>query len=999
MMRSFAARSLSHIIFGVSTLAIAAPAMAQDAAATVGQPGDSEIQETAPGADDSEDIVVTGIRASLREAVDIKRDAQGVVDAISAEDIGKFPDTNLAESLQRITGVSIDRSNGEGSTVTVRGFGPEFNLVTLNGRQMPTASLGDGMSPPSSRSFDFGNLASEGISAVEVYKTGRASVASGGIGSTINIRTPRPLDNAGLKGSVAVKGVYDTSRNEGNPITPEISGIVSNTFADDRIGVAISGSYQRRKASVNNAQIDWLDGRFGGTAPLTNEGAVVTNAPGPDDVYEIPQNAAYSVNDIDRERINGQAVFQAELIDSLTATLDYTYSRNRVESRSSSVGMWFNNAVTVSEWTDGPVAGPLFYSELIAGGSDLSYGGSLTANQTENKSLGANLTWEAPGGVTMALDYHNSSAESKPTNKYGTSTHIGTAVFNILSKSFDTRDYLPVLSYTTAPGVDALDASLVTPTGNSFRNAYFKNDIDQIQLKGRYDHEGSFLSSIDFGASYIESSVRSAYGFIQQDTWGGAGPPSDIPDDIFSVVTLPDKFKGMGGAGNPDMIPALLSFDFERMVDLLGGLYNTCGGDGDCLAPYTVDRRITEKTLAPYVQVNGQFDAFTRPANVIAGLRYENTSIKSSALVPIPNGTRWVADGEIVLTYSGESDFTTFKGEYSHWLPSIDFDIEPMENLKLRASYSHTITRADYGSLQGGLTINQQFGREFGGGSRGNPGLLPYKSKNIDLSAEYYYQPDSYVSVGYFHKSVENFIGQSRVDGPAFDLRNPASGPRYRAAVAALGATATAGELRDYIFINYTSTTRPVYNSDGTFALNANGNIRGEILSQPEDDLVNFQVSTPVNNDQTAKLYGWEVALQHTFWETGFGVILNYTKVDGDATYDNTQPATVTQFALTGLSDSANAVAFYDKNGIQARVAYNWRDKFLASSGPNPLYVQSYGQIDLSASYEFLPGLTGFVEGINILGDDRRGHRRSEHNVVFATQGDARYAAGVRFNF
>ncbi|PTT04966.1 TonB-dependent receptor, partial [Caulobacter sp. HMWF025] len=123
-----------------------------------------------------DEIVVTGIRASLQQSQDIKRLAVGVVDAISAEDIGKFPDTNLAESLQRITGVSIDRSSGEGSTVTVRGFGPEFNLVVVNGRQMPTSTLGDGFSAPSSRSFDFGNLAAEGVAGVEVYKSGRAAL-------------------------------------------------------------------------------------------------------------------------------------------------------------------------------------------------------------------------------------------------------------------------------------------------------------------------------------------------------------------------------------------------------------------------------------------------------------------------------------------------------------------------------------------------------------------------------------------------------------------------------------------------------------------------------------------------------------------------------------------------------------------------------------------------------------------------------------------------------
>src|SRR4029077_4556549 len=128
-----------------------------------------------------DEVVVTGIRGSLQASMETKRDATGVVDAISAEDIGKFPDTNLAESLQRITGVSIDRVNGEGSAITVRGFGPGFNLVTLNGRQLPAAHVGTITGNPTNtgaqgvtRSFDFANLASEGVSGLEVYKTGNA---------------------------------------------------------------------------------------------------------------------------------------------------------------------------------------------------------------------------------------------------------------------------------------------------------------------------------------------------------------------------------------------------------------------------------------------------------------------------------------------------------------------------------------------------------------------------------------------------------------------------------------------------------------------------------------------------------------------------------------------------------------------------------------------------------------------------------------------------------
>ena len=1005
-MRSSGEFPLSRLAAGVSAIAIlagAGGAMAQDASATVGQPGDSEVQAQPPGAQDStvDDVVVTGIRASLRQAVDIKRNAQGVVDAISAEDIGKFPDTNLAESLQRITGVSIDRSNGEGSTVTVRGFGPEFNLVTLNSRQMPTSTLGDGASAPSSRSFDFANLASEGIAAVEVYKTGRASVASGGIGSTINIRTPRPLDRPGRRGSVAVRGVLDTSRNEDETITPEVSGIFSDTFADNRFGIVLTGVYQERQASVNQANVGWRDGYLGSennwgslAQPGNPRFANINNRPGPNDVYQVPQNAEYALTDIERKRINGQLVLQYRPVESLTATVDYTYSRNTVEARNNNVGIWFNHNDTSSSWTDGPVAGPDFYTERFAVNErkDPSYGGSLVANQSENKSIGLNLAWRAPFGVSLAVDYHHSTAESKPTNQFGSSVAVGTAIFGVASQTVDFRNDLPVISYTMHPGIDPLNAALITPTGNAFRNAYFKDEIDQVQLTGRYDHEGAFLDSIDFGVSYIENKVRSAYGFIQNDTWGGVGPASDIPDDIFSLETIPDKFEGMSGADASGIIRQFYRYDFERLATLLDRLYSVCGGDGDCLAQYTTDRRITEKTVAPYLQANGSFDLFARPARLIAGIRYEKTDVDSSALVPVPTGTRWVANNEFTVVFGGGSAFTAFTGTYDHWLPSIDFDIEAMEDVKLRASYSQTITRADYASLQGGRTIDQLFRIGGGTGSQGNPGLLPYKSTNIDFSAEWYYGPESYLSAGYFHKDVENFISSDRVETPAFDLRDPASGPRFRAATAALGANASTTDIRQYIFTNFPASTRIT-------GRDPNGLFIGEIFGLPEDDPVQFLIATPVNSDQTAELYGWEFALQHNFWDTGFGVILNYTIVKGDATYDNTQPSSVTQFALTGLGNSANVVAFYDREGIQARLAYNWRDEFLAGTGPNPFYVEAYGQLDASASYEFANGFTAFVEGINITGESRRGHLRSNRNVFFATSGEARYTAGLRFTF
>src|SRR6478672_4541651 len=486
-----------------STIALMAPgiAQAQTTPPPVDQAQATEEQRPttantssadAPPGVSGNDIVITGIRASLRQSQDIKRNAQGVVDAISAEEMGKFPDTNLAESLQRITGVSIDRSNGEGSFVTVRGFGPEYNLVLLNGRQMPTSTLGDGGSPPSSRAFDFANLASEGIAAVEVYKSGRVSLPTGGIGSTINILTPRPLDRPGMRGSLSARGVLDTSRNGSNAITPEVSGIFSDTFADDRVGILLTGAYQRRKASVNQANVGWRDGYLGsennwGSLPQAGDPrfANITNRPKPTDVYQVQQNASYDLNDIDRTRINGQAVLQFRPVDNLTGTVDFTYSQNTVEVRNSNVGVWFNFNDVASAWTNGPVAGPIFYSEHFqrSEGKDLSYSGSLTANRSINKSVGLNLAWEPFHNLHLQLDGHHSTAESKPSNNYGSSISVGNAIFGIQDQTVKYDKDLPVISVTMYPGIDPLNAALITPTGNAFRTAYFKDRINQGQLK------------------------------------------------------------------------------------------------------------------------------------------------------------------------------------------------------------------------------------------------------------------------------------------------------------------------------------------------------------------------------------------------------------------------------------------------------------------------------------------------------------------------------------
>jgi len=309
--------------------------------ALLGIVGGAMLLGTAPAlaqeqsSEELEEVVVTGLRGSLITSMNLKREAIGVVDSISAEDIGKFPDTNLAESLQRITGVSIDRVAGEGSRVTARGFGPGFNLVTLNGRQMPTADVvvvgsgGDGeYGTFTSRSFDFSNLASEGVTGLEVHKTGRASTQSGGIGATINVKTLRPL-TAGNKASIGAKAMFDTSVESGSEVTPEVTGLFSWANDAESFGVSLFGSFQQRdSASVGAGNQDWNverlsaftnpgNGRVRADNPATaeNEATVFTNLPSGDPLVSYPNNSDYYFTEIERERINGQAVLQFRPVD------------------------------------------------------------------------------------------------------------------------------------------------------------------------------------------------------------------------------------------------------------------------------------------------------------------------------------------------------------------------------------------------------------------------------------------------------------------------------------------------------------------------------------------------------------------------------------------------------------------------------------------------------------------------------------------------------------
>ncbi|WP_419571487.1 TonB-dependent receptor [Rheinheimera sp.] len=946
-------------------------------------------------------IAVTGIRGSLIKSMDTKRSSTGIVDAISAEDIGKFPDTNLAESLQRISGVSIDRVNGEGSKVSVRGFGPDFNLVTLNGRQMPVTT--------GSRSFDFANIASDLISGVEVNKTSQAKHATGGIGSTIDIQTLRPLTVGSQKATVNVAMVDDQSSETGSA-TPELSGLYSTRTDDGKFGVLIAASYQERESGNQQANVgtgwrsfagtaddDWAGGT-GAWGGVPQAGQV--NRPGPDDIYSVPQTTIYKFEEQQRERTNGQLVLQYAPTDNLTASLDYTYMRNDIDTQYHDVSAWFTFVPSQNIWTDGPVSSPLLYSETYATPQDLSMGAGDYGVRNQSGSVGFNLDWQATDNLNLNFDAHKSSAEFKPNHALGSSNTLSMAGFVRTSAATDFTGDLPILA---VGGGNSVQPSDMRVTGSVFGNARNKSEIDQYQLRGEYVLEDA--GSIDFGISLTDVDNHSQSVNVQRNDWGGVGAAGDFEDSWFPTETIHDKFKANGGdfsiaSGQSfEVLNKMFFWDFNNVRNRAEQLYTPAGytGAGDCgtdFCPSTdyardTDRYTMEESQALYVQYNYENEWAGRPYDVHVGVRYEKTDVTSTSAVSSYDGANWIADTEIALVATGDREFQTQTGDYDYVLPNFNFNIEVMDDVMARFAYSETIGRPDYVSIQGGTVVGTLANRAGGSGSAGNPSLLPLESENIDLSLEWYYAPSSYASIGYFRKDTKNFISNTVVDSTIYSIPNPADGKKYAEALAAVGPDAAA--IRNWIFANYGS--------------DPSVDVAGKVISgvAGEDELMIFKINTPSNGADSEVIDGWEFAVQHAFGETGFGVLANYTMVDSGRTYDNylleDQPA------LIGLSDTANLVVFYENYGFQARVAYNWRDEFLNSrgqdTGANPRYTEAYSQIDASVSYDIpqVEGLTLYLEALNITDEYTRVHGRAKEQVLSLVETGPRYSFGARYTF
>ncbi|WP_286263118.1 TonB-dependent receptor [Thalassotalea atypica] len=988
---------MKHLQFTKKRLALVISALLAGNISTSLSAQENELGDTT--ADEVEVIEVRGIRGSLIRSLNVKRDMSGVVDAISAEEMGKFPDTNLAESLQRITGVSVSRSNGEGSQITVRGFGPEFNLITLNGRQMP----GTG----NTRSYSLENLSSDGVSALEVYKTARAENPSGGLGATVNIVTRKPLANPGEKYTFSAKAIHDSSNEEGDDVTPELSALYSNTFLDDTFGLAFSLTHHERDFQQQSANIQGWQANVALPSNLDADNVIDPRAIDAEGNrvgnHFFPRDMNYGINNLERDRTNGHIVAQYAPTDDLILSVDYTRTDATTGENSIGWGMWNDYGGNINAY-ELDHNGTAVFADIS--GNDGSFTASRGTTEVKEESVGFNVDWQVTDSLGLVFDYHDSSSEIDNGKDEGLGSY-GSLVLGsdqLRTKTYDYRNgEVPHAQIYWNNGTTELAAGEMDSHFSQFVHSPGKSEIEQFQLHGTWENDVFDIPLVDvkFGAAYTDQTMSGSNawsgligGFLFNPSW-----PEIFPDGMFvrhGTGDFLEEFDGGGSALNPNYY---YTFDFDEVVarseafltnELLGGsdyFATTAYHDMGTFSKGSVQ----EETTSFYVQTQWEFDVADFPVQLNVGVRYEETDVTSKVLQPVPTEVWWKGGSEWHTQYlPGENNSLALTGEHDVFLPMVDLRVDITEEIVGRVSWGKTITRAPLGDLAGGRNLSGSPKIGSRNGSEGNTNLEPFESENFDLSLEYYYAEGSYAAVGYFRKDVENFIG-SKIDPTTIDGMNDIYlGPRWNQAIASIEAR---GEQAT---------------NDAIFAeIQANGsslNSQGYLEPNSDDPLIEWDIRKPFNAPDTKTVDGFEVAVQHLIGETGFGVGVNATFVDGDVEFDVDSLAQ--QTPLTGLSDSANFQGFYEKDGLSVKVTYAWRDEYLIGVGQDqgssdnpPQFAKSYAQWDLSVNYDIDENFTVFFDGINLNNETEQGYGRYEEQFLFAREYGPRYILGVRYSF
>lgn len=936
-----------------SSLMFGAPALAQTPTTPDAQ---SEAQSEAPA---ENEIVVTGFRQSLREAIDVKRSSTTIVDAISAEDIADFPDLNLAESLQRVPGVQIDRDGGEGRSINVRGLSSDFVRVQLNGMEALATTGGRDGRANRNRQFDFNVFASELFNSIKVTKSQEAAVSEGSLGANVGLQTARPFDFEDFEMAFGARASYnDLSENT----DPRATFLVSDRWLDGRLGGLFSVAYSKRNTFEEGSS----SGRFrvpaddGCVSPFVNltrcyqsvgtitdaTGATLTGAAAATAAANaaLPRIPRYGRIGYDRERLGMTTSFQFEPFDTLQLNFDTLYAnlkQTRSEEFLEVIGFARETGVQGFRTTD-LVSGVVNGNRTLVSGTfndvDIRSEQRIDVLETEFLQNTLSAQWD----VTNQLRVSGLLGKSESIGRNPQQTTISLERYDVDGYSYDYSDpNLPrfnyafdvanpanwVLSSSTALG----DASIIRLRPNKTVNSYELGQLDvEFAVNDAWTLKAG-VSTKEFGfrVNEIRRSTEAVPATVLTQL-----AAQGVPQSAYTTLLT-----GFGRnldlpAGTPTtwVIPDLNALD--RLINFSCNCINQYGDfrlsrfDGET-------RGATERSNGVYAQVDWSLDFAGMPVRGNAGVRYVETELTSTGIL---------SGSPITVSHT-----------YEDTLPSLNLVIEPVDNLLVRFAAAKVMARPGLDALTPGGSVDAQPpGLSL---NTGNPFLDPIRSDNYDLSIEWYPYEDALFSVAFFRKEIGSFVQRLQQTLPYSATGFPLS---------LLPAGVTGSDLF----------------------------------------LVTSQVNTPGGD-----LTGFEITLQTPFTFLtgpleGFGGLLNYTEIESSVNYitNATTGASVTQPLVGQSPRSASATLYYERGPFEARISGTYRDEYLtlvpAASGNDVEGKASQFNVDISMSYDVSDRLTLSFEGVNLTDqyDERWINSRRKNSNNYEHTG-REFVFGVQYKY
>ena len=913
----------------------------------------AQAQQQAPQQTNSDaaEVVITGIRASQRQSIELKRDAVNAIDAIASEDLGKMPDQNVAESLQRVPGITIDRNRGVGNGVTVRGLGPQFNTVTVNGRVIATDGAG--------REFNFDILPSELIAGASVYKSPQADLNGASIGATVDVHTLRPLEQrTGLRGGGSLRLNYDDL---GNKKTPSGAAYLTWKSESGRVGASLVVSYDDKNERTDNFFVgassyprSFDDGYYGSA---TNNGGSLcvgsvsggTCSPRIDtskvtlfrnvDMYH---NFVNQVEFSHRKRLGVDGALQFKPTDELVLTLDGLVSHDNEHYHGSGIvpdfsgGTLVNQVVTGGSDTTETVAG--LTRTVHVGGTAMSesFHDGTVDEIVENRPaksttslFGFNAKWSR-GPFSLSLDLDTSNARFRDAGGLFTTVRL-----KHMDYTYDRNTGSPIAKFTLSnPGYANAATDVSHRLGHYMQSEgqNFDDTIHEGRIDGRWD--GAAVSAFA-GAGYSERTKKTT-SYTEPNACAYCGSDVVLPSNLFTPTHF-NFFGGAAGGNTADWV----DYDADKLFQAMVGLNSSADPalHNGSLLPIQQDpagsSSVKEKVALGYVMLQFKGDLGELPLAVNAGVRIEDTNFTSSGfgqtvLSAKPNGT-----GQNVIVLSGLTPIN-FSGHYTDILPSLNARLNLTDQLVLRAAASRVISRPTLTDLAPAQSITSNPGNERI--TRGNPNLLPFRASQAEAGLEWYYNADSLVTATFFYKSIDSFI------------------------------------------------TRGV--------------------SSQKVDQVTFIIDQPVNGNG-ASVKGVELSYRTLFKFLpspfdGFGTQLSYTYTSSNAHYANTAK-NAASYSLQGLSkNSYTIVGFYEKGFLQARVSYTWRDHYLVAPQTQtgvPEFSDKYDQLDAGIQVSVTNNVILTADATNLTNSKEFHYANVISNTQEYRRVGRRYSAGVRVRF